>query len=70
MASNFTNNDKRKNIMFTVRLDSDQSQKLKELAEHVEASTGIKVTHAWILRELLMSGYDQIKEKYKIKAAI
>lgn len=70
MASNFTNNDKRKNIMFTVRLDSDQSQKLKELAEHVEASTGIKVTHAWILRELLTMGYDQIKEKYKIKVAI
>jgi len=70
MASNFQNKDKRKNIMFTVRLDSDQSQKLKELAEHVEASTGIKVTHAWILRELLSNGYEDIKAKYKIKEAI
>ena len=62
--------DNRKNIMFTVRLNEDQSKLLKELAIHVEASTGIKVTHAWILRELLEMGADQIKAKYQLKVAI
>ena len=62
--------DNRKNIMFTVRLSEDQSNLLKELAIHVESSTGIKVTHAWILRELLDTGADQIKAKYQLKVAI
>lgn len=68
--SNVKPNEKLKNIIFTVRLDEDQSKMLKELTSHVEASTGIKVTQAWLLRELLSMGYEQIKEKYKLKAAI
>ena len=68
--SNLSKSLNRKKNVFTVRLDNQQSAILKELAEHVEASTGIKVTHSWILRELLSIGYDAIKERYKIQVAI
>lgn len=68
--SNLSKSANRKQNTFTVRLDNEQSAILKELAEHVEASTGIKVTHSWILRELLTMSYKAIKERYKIRKAI
>jgi len=68
--SNLSKSANRKQNTFTVRLDNEQSAILKELADHVEASTGIKVTHSWILRELLTMSYDAIKERYKIRKAI
>ena len=70
LNSNLSKSATRKQNTFTVRLDNEQSAILKELAEHVEASTGIKVTHSWILRELLSIGSDAIKSRYKIQVAI
>jgi hypothetical protein len=55
-----------KDIIVTIRIDSDQNEYLAKLAELVEDQTGHEANRTWVILQLMKHGKESFEQRYGI----